>query len=51
MQVSLPTNIKPWVEETPQFNVASISSEIVRSIRLRIEIEGAKDRLVNGSRS
>jgi hypothetical protein len=49
VQVSLATDVKQWPEETAQFNAASISSEIVRS--LRIEVKGAKDRIVNGSRS
>jgi hypothetical protein len=50
--VSLPLEIRQYLEERADYHAATISSEIVRSIRERMEREGAatgKDRASAGA--
>jgi hypothetical protein len=42
--VTVPPEVRRWLEERARYNGGTMSAEVVRSVRVRMEREAAKDR-------
>jgi hypothetical protein len=42
--ITLPVEVKNWAQERARYHQATLSAEVVRSLRERMEREAAKDR-------
>jgi hypothetical protein len=42
--VTVPIDVRRWLEERARYNGSTISGEVTRSLRARMEAEGASDR-------